>query len=116
MKVYKKIMILICFLTGCLMIVAVGGITHGAEGIGGQVSTGGNITFYEESTEPTDSSTSSSGTQPSQTPPSGDPKKIVKIPSLGVLLNQYGIYGMMILFLIGVFYVSRRRRKDKGNQ
>lgn len=98
------------------MIVAVGGVTYGAEGLGGQVSTGGNITFYEESTDPIDSSTPTSETQSSDTRPPGDTKKIVKIPSLGVLMNQYGVYGMVILFLIGVFFVSRRRRKGKGNQ
>lgn len=79
----------------------------------GQVITGGKISFYEDSTESTSSSTQTrSSTQTSATEVV-ESKPKGKLPSTGEIVKRYAIWLGSILLVIALLLFLRRRRKEE---
>ncbi|MHC5250565.1 LPXTG cell wall anchor domain-containing protein [Enterococcus sp. HY326] len=92
------------FFFSCLVIILIGMLPLRAAattGNGGQGTVEGGITFYEESTNPS-SSTSTS------LPSTGG-----KLPQTGDQIRNYSVLGGGILLLALLFFFYRRRKKEK---
>ncbi|MEI5991689.1 hypothetical protein A5881_003226 [Enterococcus termitis] len=111
---HKTIKLIVCSLVVLLGIFSYSNSASANEGTGGQVNRGGKISFYEESTEPTDSSTSTEPSSQKPTTPSATAKPAGKnLPSMGELMKHYGIFGIGILLLLVLLLFLRKRRKGE---
>lgn len=85
---------------------------------GGQVTTEGIITFYEESTEPTTPST----TEPSKpTPSSPSEPKVTKpvgrYPSTGeIIKGSIGISGVVLVAIVLFLFFKKRKKEREADQ
>ena len=99
-------------LFGCSLLLWLGAIISGpivqaSEGTGGQVSTTGKISFYEEVTEPS----SSASTEPSTAKPT---KPIGKFPSTGEQIRTYSlILGIVLLLFLLLLFLRKRRKEEQ---
>ncbi|MGX7149539.1 LPXTG cell wall anchor domain-containing protein, partial [Enterococcus ureasiticus] len=85
---------------------------------GGQVTTEGIITFYEDSTEPTTEPTTASTTEPSKpTPSSPSEPKVTKpvgrYPSTGEIIKGSIGIGGIVLVAIALFLFFKKRKKEQ---
>ncbi|MBM7689634.1 hypothetical protein BCR24_01655 [Enterococcus ureilyticus] len=111
---HKTITLIVCSLVVLIGMFSYSNSSSANEGIGGQVNRGGKISFYEESTEPSDSSTSIEPSSSTTTSSSTTVKPAGKtLPSMGELLKNYGIFGIGILFLLLLLLFLRKRRKGE---
>lgn len=92
---------------------------HGTEGVGGQVNTGGKISFYEEKEDGTIDSSDSTSPQPDENAPTPAEKEdgsVIKpsgkLPSTGELVQRFWLAGLAIVLLV-VWIV---RKKTKGGK
>ncbi|ALS37594.1 LPXTG-motif cell wall-anchored protein [Enterococcus rotai] len=111
---HKTIKLIVCSLVVLIGMFSYSNSSSANEGTGGQVNRGGKISFYEESTEPSDSSTSTEPSSSTTTTPSTTVKPAGKgLPSTGELIKNYGIFGIGILFLLLLLLFLRKRRKGE---
>ncbi|MGL4694504.1 LPXTG cell wall anchor domain-containing protein [Enterococcus larvae] len=118
---YKKIIVLFCSWVVILSIFSTPVVVHASDGAGGQVKTGGKISFYEGST--TSSSTeSTTSDEPNTSQPSTSEitdsatveKPAGKYPSTGELIKNYSFIGSSILLiLLSLLFLRKRREGDK---
>lgn len=97
-------------------------VTSYADENGGAVQTNGVISFYEESTNSTetssskDSSTSTdSNSKPDTSASSEKPKPTGNYPSTGELVSKsLGISGVLLLILALLLFLKKKHRDEKG--
>lgn len=111
MKITKRRFIF--YLVLWISLVTFHGPVYAAEGIGGQVSTSGKITFYDITSDgeetPEDSSPPDSPV-PDQ-PPS---KPVGNLPSTGELGSYLGFMGIGLIFLVMLFlFIKKKIEEDK---
>ncbi|WP_430602384.1 hypothetical protein IGJ02_002721 [Enterococcus sp. DIV0724b] len=102
-----RIILFCCSLILCLGAVYTGYVVLASEEIGGQVSTNGKISFYEESAEP-DISTDQEPVSATPSKPNGKP-----LPNTGEQIQKYGVIGVVLIFLILLVLFLRKRRKGE---
>lgn len=101
------------FLIGMAGFSAAASATTGA---GGQVSSKGQITFYEKTTESSTTVSSSevpadsSSTATSTGKPQGGENKL---PSTGEMIQKYSLMGTGIVLLIALILFYRRKKEEK---
>ncbi|MDA9471587.1 LPXTG cell wall anchor domain-containing protein [Enterococcus sp. 5H] len=111
---HKTIKLIVCSLIVLMGMFSYSSSSSANEGTGGQVNRGGKISFYEESTEPSDSSTSTEPSSNTPTTPSSTVKPAGKsLPNMGELMKNYGIFGIGILLLLVLVLFLRKRRKGE---
>lgn len=111
---HKTIKSIVCSLVVLIAMFGYSSASSANEGIGGQVNRGGKISFYEESTQPSDSSTSTEPSSKTPTTPSSTAKPAGKnLPSMGELMKNYGSFGIGILLLFLLVLFLRKRRKGE---
>lgn len=79
------------------------------EGNGGQVSTKGKITFYEETQETSEPPVSESSEPPvseSSSPPGG------KLPNTGEMNKNYGLISGGIVLLLAILFLYTRKKRE----
>lgn len=108
----NKMIILFCSLIALFSLVISPAIVYGTDGAGGQVNTGGKITFYEEeviSDESTPQEPDSSSEQEAELvkKPTG------KLPSTGELIGNFGFIGIGLVLLFLLLMVLRRWTKEE---
>lgn len=103
---YSRIILFGCSLLLWVGTIVSGPIVQAKEGTGGQVSTTGKISFYEEVTEPSSSAPVESST-------AKPTKPIGNFPSTGEQIRTYSLIlgGMILLFFLLLFL--RKRRKEE---
>lgn len=104
---HSRIILFTCSLFLWLGVAFLGPIVQASEGTGGQVSTTGKISFYEEETEPSEPTT----TQPSAATPINPSGK--RLPSTGERIRTYCLIGGGIILLILLILFLRKRRKEE---
>lgn len=106
MKNSKKRFILLCTLIVCVGFSWMTSTAFATEGAGGQVIRDGKISFYEESTESSSSTSPSTSEEPVKKP-------IGRIPSLGEIVQNYGLFGVGLLLMLFLFLFLRKFGKEK---
>lgn len=101
---------------GC--VVLLGGIAATAEGAGGQVNTGGKITFYEATSESEERPEESTPEPPGDNTPSenGDQSNPQKkpsenLPNMGDVVKYFSFIGIILLILV---WLIRKKTKEEG--
>lgn len=122
----KKIIVLFCSLAAVICLSFKASFSYAEDGVGGQVTTGGKISFYEGSTESSslESSTidtSSTDTHTSTTIDSTTSSAVEdvtkptgKYPSTGETIKRYSLIGTGIIGFVVVLFFLRKRRKEES--
>lgn len=108
----NKMIILFCSLIVLISLVLSPVISYGTDGAGGQVNTGGKITFYEEEVTPDESKPQEPGSSSEQEAelvkkPAGN------LPSTGELIGNFGFIGIGLVLLFLLLIVLRRWTKEE---
>ncbi|MCA5014181.1 LPXTG cell wall anchor domain-containing protein [Enterococcus sp. S22(2020)] len=107
----NKLIILLSSLILLISLAVVPSTVYGTEGAGGQVTTGGKISFYEDSLEPSENlpEVGSSTEQESEVVV----KPVGKLPSTGELIRNFSFVGIGLLVLFLLLLLVRKRVKEE---
>ncbi|MDA9472504.1 LPXTG cell wall anchor domain-containing protein [Enterococcus sp. 5H] len=113
MRTVKPI-ILFCFLLALFSLTLSPVIGYGTDGAGGQVNTGGKISFYEVETLPDELTPVVPGIQDLSTKKDNATveKPVGNLPSTGELIRTFSFIGIGIVLLNLLIIVLRRRVKE----
>lgn len=104
----QRIVLFICSLILWLGALYTEPVVLASEGTGGQVSTKGKISFYEETTDSSVSAT----TEPSTMTPSKPSGKY--FPSTGEQIRKYSLIGgSLIILALLLFFLWKRRKEEQ---
>lgn len=106
----KKFKLLI-FIASIFLLIGIGfnsyeGFANGS-GNGGQISTKGKITFYEESSEPIVESSEEPPIADSSLPPTGG-----KLPNTGETVKNNDFIGGGLILVTGIIFLYAKRKKE----
>lgn len=110
------------FLLMMVSLVTATGVVHAAEGVGGQVSTGGKITFYEARSDTEETPDSSTPEKPGEeTPPGGNNmtgnqrKPGGNLPNMGDVMKYFSIIGLgLILLVLLLWFIKDKTKEERG--
>lgn len=110
-----KSIILFCSLIALFSLVISPAIVYGTDGAGGQVNTGGKITFYEEEIVQEESTPDASEEAETDTKPEADTsaKPAGRFPSTGEMLGNFGFIGIGLLLLFLLLLLVRKWTKEE---
>ncbi|MBP1046740.1 LPXTG cell wall anchor domain-containing protein [Enterococcus sp. BWM-S5] len=109
----KRYVILLSFLLLLSSAAGFADTTSAASGTGGQVNSKGQITFYEGSSEPITTPSSSEPTTPSTTVPSEQKPAGGKLANLGEQLGNYSLIGICLVLGFMLLFLYRRKKNKE---
>lgn len=110
----KKNILFIYSLIALLSLVLMPNIVHGIDSVGGQVTTGGKISFFEEEKK---GDNVSSPFDKIEMPPAEKnvgvfAKLIKRLPNTGELVNSFWLIGLGLIFLV-IWFIWKKTKEEK---
>lgn len=114
----KLLSILLSSIMGLVVITQYTSPVNAAENQnGGQVTTEGIITFYEEATEPTSSTTEPAKPTPSNSSEPKITKPVGRYPSTGeIVKGSIGIIGIALIGIALFFFFKKRKKEQEADK
>lgn len=108
------------FLLVVVSLVTTTGVVYAAESVGGQVSTGGKITFYEATSDTEETPDSSTPEKPGEgTPPGGNDtagnqrKPGGNLPNTGEVVKYFSLIGLGLILLVLLLWFIKDKMKEE---
>lgn len=111
----KKNIILFCSVLALIILAFPAATAYGNEGIGGQVNTGGKISFYDEVDIPDKPApiVPEKPTTSTDAKPNDVEKPKGKLPNTGEKVKRYGVIGLGLILLSLMFLLLRKKEANR---
>lgn len=108
----NRMRLFFCSLLGIFSLAMIPVVTCATEGTGGQVSTGGNISFYEVENVSDKDETQQSSSDFGSSATEKNPESVGRLPSTGEMIQRFGLVGLGMLFLL-LWFIWKKIKEEK---